>query len=164
MRRIYLLLICFFSSTLLSGQAKTDTLLRNLLMRINNPIVQTVISQPDTFRLQIVYTQIDRDRNNSPSFHNYYFNFDNSLYFNPASTVKLPLAFLALEKLNRIGRKDITKYTAMQFDSSYAGQVAMLSDSTSENYFPTIAHFIRKAFLVSDNDAYNRMYQFVGQG
>ena len=28
---------------------------------------------------------------------------------------------------------------------------------------PSIAQFIRKAFLVSDNDAYTRMYEFVGQ-
>jgi hypothetical protein len=28
---------------------------------------------------------------------------------------------------------------------------------------PSIAQFIRKAFLISDNDAYNRMYEFVGQ-
>lgn len=164
MRCTCLLLICLFPITLLSGQPRTDTLLHNILMRSDKSIVQQVIRQPDTFRLQIIYTQIDRDRNNRPSFHNYYYNFDNTLYFNPASTVKLPLAFLSLEKLNRIGRKDITKYTRVQFDSSYAGQVAMLFDSTSEDYLPTIAHFIKKAFLVSDNDAYNRMYQFVGQG
>jgi len=28
---------------------------------------------------------------------------------------------------------------------------------------PSIAQYIRKAFLVSDNDAYNRLYEFVGQ-
>jgi hypothetical protein len=39
----------------------------------------------------------------------------------------------------------------------------LYKDSTSQNQLPSIAHFIRKAFLVSDNDAYNRMYQFVGQ-
>ena len=32
----------------------------------------------------------------------------------------------------------------------------------SETGLPSIAHFIKKAFLVSDNDAYNRMYQFIG--
>src|SRR4030095_10594686 len=28
---------------------------------------------------------------------------------------------------------------------------------------PSIAHYIRKIFLISDNDAYNRLYEFVGQ-
>ncbi|HSB92778.1 MAG TPA: serine hydrolase, partial [Flavitalea sp.] len=31
------------------------------------------------------------------------------------------------------------------------------------NGLPSIGQFIRKAFLISDNDAYNRMYQFVSQ-
>src|SRR5688500_10319946 len=139
MRSIYLFLIYFSSTTVLPGQPRTDTLLRNILACSDDSLLKAVISQPETFRLQIIYTQIDRDRNNRPSFHNHYLNFDNSLYFNPASTVKLPLALLALEKLNRIGRKDVTKHTAIQFDSSYAGQVPVLYDSTSENYFPTVA-------------------------
>ncbi len=163
-----MLRFCFFlvfSFVILNvfGQRKTDTLLQNILSSSNNSVVQKIIDQPDTFRLQIIYTQINRDKNNAPSFQNYYFNFDNSLYFNPASTVKLPLAILSLEKLNKIGVKGVTKNTAMQFDSSYTGQVKLLYDSTSENYRPSIGHFVKKAFLVSDNDAYNRMYQFVGQ-
>jgi hypothetical protein len=59
--------------------------------------------------------------------------------------------------------KDVNKYTAMQFDSSYEKQVILYRDSTSQNQMPSIAQFIRKAFLISDNDAYNRMYQFTGQ-
>lgn len=157
-------IVTFLVGTPLLSQPKTDALLRSILHRSSSKVVQSLVTRADTFRLQIIYTQIDRDSKNIPSFRNYYFNFDNNLYFNPASTVKLPLALLALEKLNRIGRSDVTKYTAMQFDSSYAGQVRALYDSTSENFLPSIAQYIRKAFLVSDNDAYNRLYQFVGQG
>jgi hypothetical protein len=164
MKYIFLLGFSFLSPILLTGQSKTDTLLSNLLRRTNDSLVRAVIDQPDSFRLQIIYTQIDRDKNNRPSFRNYYFNFSNSLYFNPASTVKLPSGLLALEKFNRLNKTGVTKYTAMQFDSSYAGQVAVKYDSTAETNFPSIAHYIRKAFLVSDNDAYNRMYQFIGQG
>jgi hypothetical protein len=84
-------------------------------------------------------------------------------YFYPASTVKLPLAALSLEKLNRLGIAGVTKFTRLAFDSSYSGQVGMIRDSTSETGYPSIAQFVRKAFLISDNDAYNRMYEFVGQ-
>jgi hypothetical protein len=146
-----------------SAQPKTDSLLSNILRKSKSPIVTRIINDPDTFRLQLIYTQIDRDANNKPTFKNYYFNFDNNRYFNPASTVKMPLAFLSLDKFNTINKKGVDKYTAMQFDSSFSGQVKMFHDSTSENYLPSIAHFIKKAFLVSDNDAYNRMYQFLGQ-
>lgn len=164
MRFIIILFVACLVSGSLAAQRKTDSLLREILEKSKSTIVKQVIANPDTFRLQIIYTKIDRDARNNPSFENYYFNFDNDLYFNPASTVKMPLAFLALEKLNKIGKEGVDKYTPMQFDSSFSGQVKMLHDSSSENYLPSIAHFINKAFLVSDNDAYNRMYQFVGQG
>ena len=96
-------------------------------------------------------------------FTNYYFNYDSLQYFNPASTVKMPLAFLALEKLNTLKDKGIDKFTPMQYDSGYSRQTVLYKDSTAENGLPSIAQFIRKAFLVSDNDAYTRMYEFVGQ-
>src|SRR5690606_41189446 len=35
-------------------------------------------------------------------------------------------------------------------------------DPTSESGFPSMAHYIKKAFLISENDPYNRFYQFVG--
>jgi hypothetical protein len=163
MRYVFILLIFSFSLARLVAQPKTDTLLQNMLLRSGKSILKEVLHNKDTFRLQIIYTQINRDRHNVPSFKNYYFNVDPGLYFNPASTVKLPLALLALEKLNNIGRADINKYTTIQFDSSYARQDRVVADSTAKNNWPFIAHYIKKAFLVSDNDAYNRMYQFVGQ-
>ncbi|HRI20538.1 MAG TPA: serine hydrolase, partial [Panacibacter sp.] len=79
------------------------------------------------------------------------------------STVKLPLAILALEKLNNMHIKAVNKYTALQIDSSYPKQTAVHNDSTAQNFLPSIAHYIKKAFLVSDNDAYNRLYEFMGQ-
>ena len=145
------------------GQPKTDSLLNSILAANHDRLFQQVLGDPQTYRLQIIYTEIDRNKQNKPSFRNYYFNYDPDLYFNPASTVKLPLAFLSVEKLDKIHVKGVTKYTAMQFDSSFEKQVKLYKDTTSPNSLPSVAHFIRKAFLVSDNDAYNRMYQFVGQ-
>ncbi|GAB3919499.1 serine hydrolase [Larkinella terrae] len=145
------------------GQARTSPLLTNLLAQNQNPVFQEVIKHPDTYRLQIIYTQINRDRNNVPTFTNYYFHVDSTAYFNPASTVKLPLALLSLEKLNRLKIPDVNKFTAMQFDSAFRNQTREWTDNTSETGFPSIAHFIKKAFLVSDNDAYSRLYEFVGQ-
>ncbi|HEX8333171.1 MAG TPA: serine hydrolase [Segetibacter sp.] len=146
-----------------SAQPKTDAFLKSLLEQNTHPVFKKVLQQPQTYRLQIIYTQIDRDKKNVPSFKNYYFNYDPKLYFNPASTVKMPLAFLALEKLNEMKIKGVNKYTPIQFDSSYKGQKTAYKDSTSANGLPSIAHYIKKAFLISDNDAYNRFYQFVGQ-
>lgn len=156
--------MCFSLSALASyGQARTDEFLINLFATNQHPVFQEVIRHPDTYRLQIIYTQIDRDRTNAPTFKNYYFRVDSTDYFYPASTVKLPLALLALEKLNKLNQPLVTKFTAMQFDSAYRGQTKQWRDSTAQSGYPSIAQFIRKVFLVSDNDAYNRLYEFVGQ-
>jgi len=157
------LVVFSFLHVVVAAQPKTDSLLNSILAGNHDPLFQQVLHDPQTYRLQIIYTEIDRNKNNRPSFRNYYFNYDPDFYFNPASTVKLPLAFLSLEKLDKIHVKGVTKYTAMQFDSSFERQVKLHKDTSSPNSLPSVAHFIRKAFLVSDNDAYNRMYQFVGQ-
>ena len=157
---IFSLLICSLSST---AQSRTDKLLKDIFAAEKDSLFQSVIQHPEIYRYQIIYTQINRDKNNIPSFTNYYFNYDSLQYFNPASTVKLPLAFLSLEKLNALKDKGIDKFTPMQYDSGYSRQTVLYKDSTAENGLPSIAQFIRKAFLVSDNDAYTRMYEFVGQ-
>jgi len=158
---LFLAMLCTQKTAL--SQRKTDKSLVHILSKANNDTVNQVLQHPDSYRLQIIYTQINRNKNNQPSFKNYYFNYDPDLYFNPASMVKMPLAFLALEKLNTLANKGIDKYTPMAFDSSYAGQRPLYQDLTAQNNLPSVAHFIKRAFLISENDPYNRMYQFVGQ-
>ena len=145
------------------AQPRTDRLLRQLLFNNADSLFHHVITHADTYRLQILYVQINRDAHNRPHFHTYAYHADPDAYFYPASTVKLPLACLALEKLNELHIPGVDKYTRMQIDSAYPWQIPEWTDSTSENGYPSIAHFIKKALLVSDNDAYNRLYQFVGQ-
>lgn len=156
-------ILCMCATAIAAAQPKTDHFLEKILQDNQNKIFQDVLKYKDSFRVQIIYTQINRDKHNKPSFTNYYFNNDTNLYFNPASTVKLPLALLAMEKFNDMSIKGVTKYTSIQIDSSYPRQVKLYEDSTSENGLPSIAHFIKKVFLISDNDAYNRLYQFIGQ-
>lgn len=160
---LMMFLMFFFTSAIIQAQPKTDEWLKNLLMSNKNSVLQRVLQNPGEYRPQIIYTQINRDKNNKPTFTNYYYNVDSLLYYNPASTVKLPLALLSLEKLNELNAPGVNKFTSMRFDSGYNTLVAEYKDSTAQTGVPSIAQFIRKAFLVSDNDAYNRMYEFVGQ-
>ena len=74
-------------------QARTDKLLQNVFAGENDSLFQSVIRLPEIYRFQIIYTRIDRDKHNNPSFTNYYYNYDSLRYFNPASTVKMPLHF-----------------------------------------------------------------------
>ncbi|SFQ43870.1 hypothetical protein [Parafilimonas terrae] len=118
MKKIFLFIFITVSCAL-HAQHKTDVLLQRILLKNTDSLFQAVLSHPDEYRLQIIYTQINRDKNNKPSFTNYYFNVDSLFYFNPASTVKLPLAALSLEKLNEIKMPGINKFTSLQFDSAY---------------------------------------------
>ena len=135
----------------------------DLLNSQASPLLKRVLSHPDSFQYQIIYTQIERDKHNKPHFKNYYVHVNRDQYFNPASTVKLPTALVALEKINDMKVAGVNKYTPMLTDSSYSGQSKVLTDTSSEGGLPSIAQYIRKIFLVSDNDAYNRLYEFVGQ-
>ena len=135
-----------------------------ILPSIQDSIAKKVLASPNAYRLQLVYTQIDRDQNGIPRFTNHTLYADAENYFNPASMVKMPLAFLAMEKLYELNHPGVNKFTTIQFDSNYQRQVAMTADSSAPNKKPSIAHFIKRAFLISENDPYNRLYQFVGQG
>jgi len=155
----FLFLLAHFATS----QPKTDPFLETLIRSNASAFLNDVLNQPDTFQYQIIYTQIDRDKHNLPHFKNYYFNVDRNRYFNPASTVKLPTALVALEKLNEINKPGVDRNTPMLTDSSYEKQSAVLTDTSSADGLPSVAQYIRKIFLVSDNDAYNRLYEFNGQ-
>ncbi|MEP2771136.1 MAG: serine hydrolase [Fulvivirga sp.] len=127
-----------------------------------NKSIKQVITDPK-HEVQIIFTEINRDPLGKPAFNSHTFQLDSNKYFYPASTVKMPIAILALEKLNELAISGLDKHTTMLTDSAFSGQTAVLTDSTSENGLPSIAHYIKKLFIVSDNDAYNRLYEFLGQ-
>jgi hypothetical protein len=145
------------------AQSKTDKWLEQLIRQQASPFLKDILNQPDTFHYQLIYTKIDRDKKNRPHFTNYYFRVNRNEYFNPASMVKLPTALLALEKINTLKAPGVNKYTTMFTDSAYRRQTKVRYDSSAANYLPSVAHYVKKIFLVSDNDAYNRLYEFVGQ-
>lgn len=147
-----------------SNAPRTDSFLTALFGGHTNPVFQEVVSHPATYRLQVIYTRIDRDKRNRPTFTNFYYNYDPQLYFNPASMVKLPLAVLSLEKLHRLKHPGVNKYTTVVFDSTERWHRPLYRDTTARSGVPSIAHFIKRAFLISENDPYNRMYQWMGQG
>ncbi len=139
-----------------------DGSLENLLLSQPERFT-TVVQGAEKYRPQIIYTQIDRDENNKPTFTSYTYRLDADEYFYPASTVKLPAALLALEKLNRLAIPGLNRDTTMLTGVATDMQTPASKDPTSETGLPTIAHYIRKILLVSDNDAFNRLYEFVGQ-
>lgn len=163
MRILFFLSLGLFFSSTNKAQSLPADFLENILKTRGSTQLMAILQRPDTFRFQLIYTKIDRDKNNVPRFEHYTYRLNKEEYFNPASMVKMPLAFLALEKLNRMKKKDVSKFTPMLTDSAVSPQTKVLSDTTSGNGLPSIAHYIKKIFVVSDNDAYNRLYEFLGQ-
>lgn len=123
----------------------------------------TVMQDPDGHRVQIIYTRIDRDADNRPSFRSFSYRLDADEYFYPASTVKLPTAALALEKLNDLDIPGLDRDTVMLTGSAAEFQTEAELDLSSPTGFPTVGNYIRKILVVSDNDAFNRLYEFIGQ-
>lgn len=150
------------NDTVSSLNATSESFLKGLLSKYPQ-YFEPILKNPDSLGVQIIYTQINRGKNNLPSLTDYYFNVNPNKYFYPASTVKMPVALLALEKLNELKVQGLNRQSTMITDTAYSGQTAVYNDPSSVDGKPSIDQYIKKIFLVSDNDAYNRLYEFLGQ-
>ena len=140
----------------------TPNLLPELLAALPEKF-KHILDNAATYEVQILYTQINRDRNNRPSFRQYSYRLNPRAYFNPASMVKLPVLCLALQKLNELSVPGLDKNTRLTIGTQHACQTAVARDATAPGGLASIANYIKKVLLVSDNDAYNRLYEFLGQ-
>ena len=112
-----------------------------------SPKIKMVMDSLEHYEVQIKFTQIDRNNTKEVVFTDYEFQVNANNYFYPASTVKLPIAVLALEKLNSLENLDMNS-------------VFYIEGDTLET---TFAKEISKIFAISDNEAYNRLFEFLGQ-
>ncbi|MDB4926998.1 serine hydrolase [Mucilaginibacter sp.] len=161
MKYYYTLLLLILSLCVSAQQIDTISL-KNMLVA-HPELFAGILKHPTQNEVQILYTQIDRDKNNVPHFTSYSYRLDAKHYFYPASTVKLPTAIFALEKINELKNRGIKRATTMHTDSSFTGQSKILADTSAPNGQPSIENYIKKILLVSDNYAYNRLYEFVGR-
>ena len=142
----------------------TDSFMYTLLAKYPQ-YFDSILTAKDGFNLQIIYTQIDRGKKEKDKvkFTEHTFNLNPDKYFYPASTVKLPVAILALQKLNELKIAGLDQNTTMITGSDSDGQTEIINDPSAADGRPTIAQYIKKILLVSDNDAFNRLYEFLGQ-
>lgn len=162
----YIVLILSFISITVQAQKnkshQTDGFIEKIL--ISQPeLFKEYLAKKDKLNIQIIYTQIKRNKKGKASFKEDSYQLNPAKYFYPASTVKMPIAFLALEKLNDLNIPGLDMHTTMITDSAAAKQVHIYTDPTTKDSRPTIANYIKQIFLVSDNEAYNRLYEFLGQ-
>lgn len=135
------------------------------IMASDESKIKAIADKLEKHEVQVIYTQIERDENGTPSFKEFSFQHDNYQYFYPASTTKLPVAVLAIQKVRQLQQEGIDISLDSRFEAfdPKTGQVIIDKDSTAESGYPSIRHMIKKIFLVSDNDAYNYLFDFLGR-
>jgi len=162
MKKLFIIACILLLRIPLMAQQPDTTFLKNLL-QAHPELFAGILKHPTQNEVQILYTQIDRDEKNIPHFKSYSYRLNPKHYFYPASTVKLPTLIFALEKLNELKIKGLDKESTMLTDSAYVGQTKVTRDTSSKSGLPSLGNYMKKILLVSDNDAYNRLYEFVGR-
>lgn len=138
------LILVLFSTACKKAPQYTNAL--DYALASKNAKIKRVIDSLDTYEVQIKFTKIIRTAD-SVLFEDHDFQVNDTNYFYPASTVKLPIAALTLEKLNHM-------------DSLHGNTRFYVEGDTMET---TFASDIMKIFTISDNAANNRLFEFLGQ-
>ena len=160
MQKVLFLIICIVGC---NSNKRNTNLLHEILQESKEPIIKKVLSDLNTHEVQILFTRIDRDSLGIPKFESHKFQVNSKQYFYPASTVKLPVAILALQKIRKLQSQGIPITPDTPFTVLFSKNVIKKTDSTHPKNKLTIAHLIKKIFLVSDNTAYNYLFDFIGR-
>jgi hypothetical protein len=160
---IPVLFLSLFMTTHSSAQSKPADELLSRIFAEHKAEFDSVLRHKDDLNVQVLFSEIMRDKKGNVSFVDHSFNLDDQRYYYPASTVKLPIALLALQRLNELNIPGLDMNTTMITGSAGGAQTEVLNDPSTVDGRPCIAQYIRKILLVSDNDAFNRLYEFLGQ-
>lgn len=139
------ILLLFLSLLILSCSQEETFELRPILMS-QDGIIKEVIAQAAVHELQIKCSLIKRSEDGMPYFIEAAFRVDDNNYHYPASTVKMPVAFLALEKTNQLEN--------INLDTPY--------NLGADTVTHTLRKDIEEIFIVSANAPYNRLLAFLG--
>lgn len=161
MIRLWIILWFFFFSISCDQKPKNSPLLTNIFQSLHEELPD-VVENPKRHQIQILYTQIDRRKDQFPKFTFHSFQLDTTQYFYPASTVKFPAAVLALDKLASYEKLGITKNTRLVIGTGYSGMTPVTNDFSSKSGNASVGQFIKKILVASDDDAFNRLYEFLG--
>ena len=134
------------------------------IMEGDEGFIKQVTDNIEKHEVQIIYTSIDR-QGGVIKLKRHTYNLDTTTYFYPASTVKMPVAFLAFERIAELQNEGVNVdiHTPMVFDSIRSPQSVMRYDSCSPHALPSVSSMAEQIFAISDNNAYNRLYEFLGQ-
>ena len=118
-----------------------------------------------TYRVQALISTVDTAPDRTPRLKRSGYRLG-AEYFYPASAIKLAAAVAALQTIERLGQADGSIDLAevpLEIAPLFDGDRLQQEDPTNlAGGRITVAHEIRKLALVSDNQAFNRLYDLVG--
>ena len=138
---------CFLSENPIKTSMKNDNFLTEIL------------KNKEEYEIQIAYTEITRDKEGKPVFRDFEFQVDEEKYFYPASTIKLPIIVLTLDKIN------VLRATGIEITPKSKILISSTHDENNQSQKDSITSFqnlIADVFLVSDNSASNVLIDFIG--
>lgn len=122
----------------------------------------SIVKDATRYRVQILLGRITKDDAGKPRLTRSGFRVD-AEYFYPASSIKLLAAVGALEHLNSYNDVLLGADTPMTIGALFDGDTPQNRDETNvDGGMITAGHEIRKLFLVSDNPAFNRLFDVCG--
>ena len=144
---LILLVGCSFNPDPIRSTFKEDDFLRSIL------------KDKDKYEIQILYTEVSKNSIGQSEFSDFQFQLNDEKYFYPASTIKLPIAVMALSKINELRAEGSTLSPKSKIKLSLINnnQEIILKDSIT-----SFQNLIADVFLVSDNSASNVLIDFIG--
>ena len=125
-----------------------------------------VVDRAADFRLQVVLGLVEEDSDGTSVLRQHGFR-SGAEYFYPASTVKLFAAVAAAQKLAELREATelaIDLDTPLVYHPQFEdGEMESRDEESVEGGKITVRQQIREIFLVSDNQAFNYLYELVGQ-
>ena len=117
-----------------------------------------IAAAPGDFELQVLYRALDGPE----AGETLGYGLAPQRYFYPASTVKLPVAALALQHVNELGVLGLDADSPMEVGVGVPPQTASRTRVGMADTPATILGHVRDIAIVSSNEAYNRLYEWIG--
>lgn len=148
------------AASLAAAQPDNDPLFAQMLE--STPLLRGLAAEPARYRLQITIGEIDGEAGRL-TWHEYR---PDAEYFYPASTIKLLAAALVPGELRRIAAETgvpVGLDAPLVFHPLFDGEaVEELDETDVDRGVISAGHEIRKVLIVSDNAAFNRLYELLG--
>ncbi len=148
---MYKYFLVLFSLLILSCNSTNNPI--ELIIKKREPQLKSVYKNKENHNLQILYTKIVRDSSGAPTFIENDYKVDNNFYFYPASTMKLPIVALTLQKINELRNTGL--------NISVENKILLVNEEETIKE-TTFKDLIAQVFLVSDNSASNILINFLG--